>query len=135
MPKEETQGTVVVFNRQQTDLTTLPKEIQDALAKFKTREAVGVAPVWKPKKDGDFIIGKVTASRIAGKYNSTIITLSTPAGHLAVWLNQDLKLKLGTESLVGRNLVIQYEGMLLQKDNPNIKKDMKMFKVIEVEES
>jgi len=47
-----------------------------------------------------------------------------------------MKLKLGNEAseMIGLNLLIQFEGWLRQADNPNIKKDMRMFRVIEVEQ-
>ena len=128
-------GGIVVFNRN-VDLKGLPPHIQQALARFKTRERAGVAPTWKPKEEGEFIVGSVVGAKIAGKYKSTVITLETPEGPRAVWLNADMKLKLGNEAseMIGLNLLIQFEGWLRQADNPNIKKDMRMFRVIEVEQ-
>lgn len=124
---------IVVFNKN-VDLAGLPPHIQHALARFKTKERVGVAPTWKPTAEGECIVGSVTAAKVAGKYKSTVITLETPDGPRAVWLNADMKLKLGDSALVGLNLLIQFEGWLTKEQNPNIKKDMRLFRVIEVQE-
>jgi len=132
-PNDEDSLAVVV--RRSADLSTLPENVQRALANYKVKERTGIAPNWEPE-EGDFIIGTITAARQAGQFASWVVTVETKDGPFSVWLNSDLKTKLNAEEegLVGRHVVIQFESWLTKEDNPRLKGDMRIYKVIEVQE-
>lgn len=134
--KESEESQALVFTgRTATALDSLPPAVKAALSRYRTREAVGVAPTWKPEKEGEFLIGQVVTEKSAGKFNGTVLGMMTPEGPRSVWLNADLRIKMGSDStLVGKNFVIQFEGWLRKADNPAIKNDMRVYKVIEVME-
>jgi hypothetical protein len=128
---EETALTVFQPN---TALKKLPPMLQEALKKFKVREAAGFAPQWKPKDPGEYLVGTILSVREAETEFglATIVTMQSQQGQLAIFLGTELKMKLeGAQS--GQHYVIQFDGMETKKQNPKLKNDMKKWTVIEVD--
>lgn len=126
-------GALTIF-KPNTAVSKLPAHLQAALSKFRTREAAGFAPQWKPEKPGEFILGTVMSYRegVETEFGpATVVTFQTQDGPKAVFLSTELKRKL-EDAPKGSAWVIQYEGKQLKKDNPKLKNDMKTFTVIEV---
>lgn len=136
MAKTETKGeeqALVVFNR--GNVSGLPAAVQKAIERsgIKTRELAGVAPSWKPEDPGTYIIGEVIAIREnLGEFAGSCIVLMTDKGPQSVWLGADLKTKLGQSVRVGQYYCIVYDGKLAKKDNPKLKNDMHLYKVVEL---
>lgn len=129
-PKEES---LVVFNR--GNVSGLPAAVQKAIERsgIKAREVAGIAPTWKPEDPGTYIIGEVAAIREGvGEFGSDLVVLLTDKGPQTVWLGADLKTKLGQSVKVGQFYCIVYDGKLSKKDNPKLKNDMKLYKVVEL---
>lgn len=127
---------LIVFTRtKNTDLEGLSPDLQQALKAYDTRELVGVAPQWKAEKEGDFIVGTVIGVRESvGKFDGTALVMDTLEGPRSVFLNGDMRVKLGEdeEKLLGKNLVIQFMGWMYKKENPALVDDMKVYKVLQV---
>ena len=133
--KVESKDLVVINRATSADLTGLSAELQEALKQYDTREIVGVAPQWKAEKPGDFIVGSVIGVRNeVGKFDGTALVMDTVDGVKSVFLNGDMRVKLGEdeEKLIGKNLVIQFMGMMYKKENPALVDDMKVYKILEV---
>ena len=124
---------IVVFNR--GNVSGLPAAVQRAIERsgIKTREMAGVAPSWKPQDAGTYIIGEVVAIREnLGEFAGSCVVLMTQDGPQSVWLGADLKTKLGQSVRVGQVYCIVYDGKLSKKDNPKLKNDMHLYKVVEL---
>jgi hypothetical protein len=133
--KEESKDLVVINRATSADLTDLSPELQAALKAYDTREIVGVTKQWKAENPGDYIVGSVIGVRNnIGKFDGTAMIMDTVDGPRAVFLNGDMRVKLGEdeEKLIGKNLVIQYMGMMYKKENPALVDDMKVYKVLQV---
>ena len=116
-----------------TALRKLPPKLQEALSKYRTREAAGVAPQWKPVKEGEFLIGTVSSIRdVETEFGqSIVVTFNTPDGPQAIFLGADLKVKLA-DAQKDQAYVITYDGKMTKAENPKLKNDMKKFTVIEI---
>lgn len=131
-PSSTDETGIVIFNPRQ-GLSKLPPGLQKALAKYRTREAVGVAPTWEPEV-GEYLVGTISDIRdVTTKFGETVVvTFMTPdRGPLAVWLTADLKTKLQTAEK-NQAYVITFDGWLTKKEKPSLMNDMKLFTVIEV---
>ncbi len=112
----------------------LPPVIQQALSKYKLREAAGFAPQWKPKNPGEFLVGTILSVRDAETEFgiATVVTMQSQQGQAAIFLGTELRMKL-EGCRPGQHYVIQYDGLESKKDNPKLKNDMKKWTVIEVD--
>ena len=132
---EESKELIVLNRATSADLSDMPAELQEALRQYETREIVGVTKQWKAEKEGDYIAGSVIGVRTGiGKFGGTAMIMDTIAGPLAVFLNGDMRVKLGEDEdrLIGKNLVIIFMGMMFKKENPKLVDDMKVYKVLQV---
>lgn len=128
---EETAITVL---QRGTSIQKLPPALQQKLARFRTREAAGFAPQWKPVKVGDYLLGRIMSIRNTETQfgGATVVTLLCEDGQQkAIFLGRELKMKLA-EAEKDQVYVIQYDGIETKKENPRLKNDMKKFSVIEV---
>lgn len=139
MPKERngtdnTEGAALTIFQPNTALSKLPPALQEALKKYRVREAAGFAPQWKPVKSGEFLVGSIMSVRhdVETEFGMAIVvTMQTQQGPTAIFLGRELQMKLeGAQK--GQHYVIQYDGIESKKDNPKLKNDMKKFTVIEV---
>jgi|SRR6267142_6584784 len=129
---DDKQEQLVVFG---TNRTGLPAAVQKAIERhgMKTKELAGVAPTWKPLDPGTWILGEVLAVRHeVGEFGSTVVVLGTEDGPQSVWLGADLKTKFGDNVAAGQIYCIVYEGKLTKKENPKLKNDMHLYKVVEI---
>ncbi len=131
LPPEETALAIFQPN---TALSKLTPALQEALKKFKVREAAGFAPQWKPTKPGDYLVGTILSIRdVETDFGTgTVVTMQSQIGHAAVFLGTELKVKLDG-ARPGQHYVLQYDGLELKANNPKLKKDMKKWTVIEVD--
>ncbi len=112
----------------------LPAAIQKAIERqgLRTLEKAGVAPTWKPTKPSEYLVGDVLAVRPdVGEFGGTVVVINTPEGPQSVWLGADLKTKM-SDVRVGQVYCIVYDGILTKKDNPKLKNDMRLYKVVEI---
>lgn len=126
---------LVVFGKGSSGL---PAAVQKAIERqgLKSKERAGVAPSWKPSKAGEYVVGEILAIRPnLGEFGSTAIVMNAPGGPISLWLGADLKTKFGDNLRVGQVYCILYEGKLTKKENPKLKNDMHLYKVVEILES
>jgi hypothetical protein len=141
--KDESSSALVLFGEALP--ASMPTALAEAIKKngLATRTLSGFAPLWKPAKEGDSIMGVCSGLRLNagkykdGKYGGSVLTLNGPQGEAAVFLGADLATKFGydpvtkdfRDSPIGRFYYIRFLGLRKVEGQAN---PMKEYLVQEV---